>query len=681
MWKGIVGMRPLMTAALVIMTFSPRAAADVNLGQILPKTPPGGEVALLGSNLDAKQVSAYNVVFRGNAEYTVPIERVEPTRLVLRVPGTFTAGPYLVFVKVEAGTPQFVGQIDIVAAAPQIHQLTVIADMTKLWVHEQFDFKIIGERLCVDTARGHPSCPPDVVPAARATMPDTKTEAISLFLGPRRYVLGRCTPASLVDSESSGNAPSPSAARPSDAPRPAAVPASSAQGGATSVASQRQLTSDDYQGEELKSPCYWSETPEALVIHSIDVSERGGANEMAIEIAGLRSNTTTLRVGRVTPRMIKWLSLGLVAAILILLGAIGTRVAITSGTSDRSSLLAWTLIDTETNSYSLSKFQLLLWTVSIVFGYVYLLLAHVLTQGNLTFPPFPTNLSFLLGGAGLTTLASSMLTQQRGPKGAGGTAPSFSDLLSSGGVLAADRAQFLIWTLVGVGGFLFILLRELPERIAKLPDIDPNLFGAMGLSALVYVSGKYVRLPGPVISKVTATKGATFDLKIEGQNLHKGAIISVDGQVVDVTPTPPTGATPNPVNANLMPELKVELKVDGPWATGDHLLRVANLDGQYAEIWFSANPPSLSGADPASVESGKTKPVKLTGKDLRTGSMAEWLAPNTTEPSVLEAGTKVIVKSATEAEVTLDSGPTKGQGTLTLVSPRGMRASVQIPVT
>jgi hypothetical protein len=89
-------MRPLIAVAVITLTFSTSAAADVNLGQILPKTPPGGEVALLGANLDAKKASDYSVVLRGNGEYPVPIERVEPTRLVFRVPGAFTAGPYLV---------------------------------------------------------------------------------------------------------------------------------------------------------------------------------------------------------------------------------------------------------------------------------------------------------------------------------------------------------------------------------------------------------------------------------------------------------------------------------------------------------------------------------------------------------------------------------------------------------
>lgn len=139
-------MRPLIAVALMTVTLSTSAAADVNLGQIVPKTAPGGEVALLGANLDSKKVSDYGVVFRGNGEYPVPIERVEPTRLVLRVPGTFTAGPYLVYVLTEAGAPQFVGQIDIVGAAPQIHRLAALSSWKKLVWDGQFDFKIIAAR-------------------------------------------------------------------------------------------------------------------------------------------------------------------------------------------------------------------------------------------------------------------------------------------------------------------------------------------------------------------------------------------------------------------------------------------------------------------------------------------------------------------------------------------------------
>lgn len=88
----------------------------------------------------------------------------------------------------------------------------------------------------------------------------------------------------------------------------------------------------------------------------------------------------------------------------------------------------------------------------------------------------------------------------------------------------------------------------------------------------------------------------------------------------------------------------------------------------------------LTAVAPASVPAGTPTTMTLAGTNLRTGAFAEWLAPTQTQPTVLEPGKHVNVTSATSATVSLDPGKVKGVGTLTLVSPRGMRASQQITV-
>ena len=247
-------------------------------------------------------------------------------------------------------------------------------------------------------------------------------------------------------------------------------------------------------------------------------------------------------------------------------------------------------------------------------------------------------------------------------------------------MLAADRAQFLIWTLIGVGGFIFLLLRQLPETIVQLPEVNSDLLSAMGVSAVVYVLGKSVRLPGPVISTVTVTAGVTsFDLKIDGVNLHQDATISVDGQAVEVTRVASAApAAPNPVSPNLLPQLTVKLAATGPWTSGDHLLRVTNLDGQFAEVWFAANLPKLTAtAAPSVVASAQAVDLTLAGTDLRPGSTAEWLAPAAAEPVPVD---QVAVTPPASVTVTFKPGTVKGVGTLSLISPHGMRTSQQIEV-
>lgn len=670
--------RHIAPCVVVFLLVAAGAAADVNLGQILPKTPPGGELALLGANLDQKKVSDYSVTFKGNADYAVPVEKVEPTRLALRVPANFAPGPYLVFVKVESGAPQFVGQIDIVAAAPQIERLAVISTWTKLIVDGQFDFKMIGDRLCIDRARKYPFC--QDMPAAKATVPGTGGEPLTLFLDKERVVMGPCTAASLSRAE-----PPPRArqeAQPAKAPAPAAAPSTAPDQNEGSASDERP-TSEQFRRSLVRQPCYFSESPQALTVHGLDVSDRehGGPHEMAIDIAGLRSNTTGLRVSRVTPRMIKWISLVLLVGVVLAFGFVGTRTPSASGKTGSSSLLSWVLLDPETNTYSLSKVQLLLWTLAIVYGYLYLLLAWVLTQGKLEFPPLPASFSVLLMGAGGTSLAAAALSKVRGPKGAGTPEPSLSDFLSSGGVLAGDRAQFFVWTLIGVGGFVFLVLRQLPEKIQMLPNVPNELLSAMGVSAAVYVLGKTVRLPGPVISSVsTKAAGQTFDLTVDGQTLHEKATISIDGQTVaDAKIVPPATPAPNAAAPGMFSQLVVQLPAAGPWTAGDHLLRVSNPDGQFAEIWFAANLPQLTAvAPPPAVAAGQPATLTLAGTDLRPGSSAEWLAPGVSSPASIDAA-KVVVQP-TSAVITFDPGAAKGLGTLTLVSPHGMRASHQVEV-
>ena len=80
-------------------------------------------------------------------------------------------------------------------------------------------------------------------------------------------------------------------------------------------------------------------------------------------------------------------------------------------------------------------------------------LGHGLEAGTWTFPPlsgFPYLLMISLG----TLLAAEFTSQAKGRKGAGVLNPSPSDLLVHGGVVAPERVQQLVWSLVGGGRLL-----------------------------------------------------------------------------------------------------------------------------------------------------------------------------------------------------------------------------------
>ena len=183
------------------------------------------------------------------------------------------------------------------------------------------------------------------------------------------------------------------------------------------------MSSDTLRKVTVRAPCYWSETPQALVVHGLDVSEYGGAHEMAVEIAGLRSNATGLRVGRVTPRMIKWVSLLLLIALVMAFALIGTRTSTASGKA-ASRRCSPGPCSTRRPTPTASR------SCSCCCGPAQSSTAtciscsrSCLTQGKLVFPPLQTSFSTLLMGTGGTSLLSAVLSRTRGPKGAGSADP------------------------------------------------------------------------------------------------------------------------------------------------------------------------------------------------------------------------------------------------------------------
>jgi hypothetical protein len=171
---------------------------------------------------------------------------------------------------------------------------------------------------------------------------------------------------------------------------------------------------------------------------------------------------------------------------------------------------------------------------------VYVLLCRTLIQWDFQFPPIPNGWPTLLGVSAATTVAAVGITANRGSMGAGPLEPSFADFISCGGMVAGDRFQFFVWTLVGFLGFLLLVLLADPSTLKELPDVPQGFLYLMGISAAGYLGGKVVRVPGPVIHQLLAyatplrdTQGKeqpvklTIDLK--GENLSTDAAIKIDG--------------------------------------------------------------------------------------------------------------------------------------------------------
>lgn len=177
-------------------------------------------------------------------------------------------------------------------------------------------------------------------------------------------------------------------------------------------------------------------------------------------------------------------------------------------------------LEEETNSYSLSKFQFYAWTLAAVLGYLYLAAARSLVQGALELPAPPEGLATLLATAAGTTVVATGITSVKGSKGSGDFEPSFADFLTHGGVVAPERFQFFIWTLVGVLGFLAVTLLHTPADIQELPKIPEGFAALTGISALGYLGGKLARPAGPKITTVLAdTKQRPVKLVVTGTML------------------------------------------------------------------------------------------------------------------------------------------------------------------
>jgi hypothetical protein len=167
-------------------------------------------------------------------------------------------------------------------------------------------------------------------------------------------------------------------------------------------------------------------------------------------------------------------------------------------------------LDPETDTYSLSKYQFYMWTAAALFTYAYLVICRMFIQGA-GLPDVPSNLPAIVGiGAG-TAIGAQVITNVKGPKGAGEELPSLSDFVTSGGVAAPERVQMFLWTTFGVLAFTIAAAKVAPAEVKGVPQVPETLMYLMGLSSAGYLGGKLARKPGPVINEIAITPSQPDD--------------------------------------------------------------------------------------------------------------------------------------------------------------------------
>lgn len=258
-------------------------------------------------------------------------------------------------------------------------------------------------------------------------------------------------------------------------------------------------------------------------------------------------------------------------------------------------LMSAIFLDRETNTYSLSKLQFYLWTLAALFGYVYLSVSRSLVQSKIEFADIPENLPGILLVAVSTSAVAIGITSTKGSKGAGERSPSLADFVTTGGLVAAERVQFVIWTLIGVTAFVFLTLSTEPGRIENLPAVPERFLYLMGISSFGYLGGKLARKPGPVVRQIEAETGS-LTLTLHGSNLSPDATFQIDEQdlnpkVLDEQMHP--DGRPQIVTKDDQPGFAkvLRLKIGDPakeWTeAGDHTLTITNPDGQKADSTFA----------------------------------------------------------------------------------------------
>ncbi len=426
-----------------------------------------------------------------------------------------------------------------------------------------------------------------------------------------------------------------------------------------------------------------------------------GRRKVSLVLDGAESDPQQIDIinaSKATPR--NWaigITLALIVLIYILLS--GARKAVASRTGRGKFLLTALFLDEQTQTYSLSKCQFYVWTIAAVLGYVFFAVARSVVQGSAVFPDIPGGLpGILLYSAGTSVLATG-ITSNKGSKGAGEIHPSLADFITTGGVVAPERLQFVVWTAVGVFTFLTIVFKSDPLTLSNLPDIPTGFLELMGISSAAYLGGKLARKPGPVITVISVANvaepaapnaapnvpdqyspkdgvtpsGVVLTLNVQGQNLDPKAKIKINDQPlrgdqfwINGTPDPQSG---------FCSELNISLNAAAQYLEGSYQLTVVNGDGQASDVMFPKDTMTITSVDPPTAQNPA---FVVKGTNFVANTSYEWHAAN---DALLGARQVATFKSPNELDVNPPPAPAAGapalpqRAKLVLISPAGLRIS------
>jgi hypothetical protein len=302
----------------------------------------------------------------------------------------------------------------------------------------------------------------------------------------------------------------------------------------------------------------------------------------------------------------------------------------------RCGLAAALLLDPETQTYSLARAQFFWWTTIIATGYLFLFYGHGLHQGVWNFPPLEGfAYTFMIS---LGTLLVAQATQAvKGAKGAGAVHPTPADLIVHGGVLAPERVQQVVWTVLAGVAFLWIIYKTYTTS-SGLPPIPTEMLTLMGISSAGYVAGKLARKPGPVMQRVEVGSGSVI-LRVFGQHLSASPRVLVDN--VELAREDVSIIEPDPDNLD---EFARALRIKVPetvaattdmWFSRKRNVAIINADTQRAE--WELEVPVVTDVAVGDAGPDGRRTITVSGSAIGDGAML--ILPDRTElPLTAEPG-------------------------------------------
>lgn len=199
----------------------------------------------------------------------------------------------------------------------------------------------------------------------------------------------------------------------------------------------------------------------------------------------------------------------------------------------------WNIIRGDDWYPSLSLFQFFLWTVVILFSFIFLTIIridhHLLPSLSafVSTPTIPSTLLVLMGISVTTPIVSTALSSNKYSIGSSfdppDRLPGLGTMLQEGCKPSLTRFQMFAWTLISIAiffGSTYVTIADNLDNVTNLslPNVDPTLLVLMGISQIAYIGGKAVsRNPGvtSIYPRVIAVK----DLK----RIDRSQLISIFG--------------------------------------------------------------------------------------------------------------------------------------------------------